>query len=143
MAWTLSVVAGLLLLWVVLVGVLYRLGRSHPDPMGLKDALRLAPDVVRLLRGLAADPSLPRGVRLRLVLLLGYLICPVDLVPDFIPVVGYADDAVIVAFALRSVVRAAGPRALDEHWPGTPQGLRAVQRLAGVADSVGPQGIEP
>lgn len=58
---------------------------------------------------------------------------PFDLVPDFIPVVGYADDAIIVAFALRSVVRKAGPEALSRHWPGTPEGLTAVQRLAGIA----------
>lgn len=55
-----------------------------------------------------------------------------DLVPDFVPVIGYADDAVVVALALRSVVRAAGPEALDRHWTGTEQGLLAIKRLAGV-----------
>ena len=81
---------------------------------------------------MAADPGVPRGVRWRLWALLAYLVLPVDLVPDFVPVVGYADDAVVVALALRSVVRSAGPEALDRHWPGTPQGLRAVRRLAGL-----------
>ena len=57
---------------------------------------------------------------------------PLDLVPDVIPVIGYADDAVIVALALRSVVKAAGPEVLDRHWPGTPQGLAALKRLARV-----------
>ncbi|MFI5693712.1 YkvA family protein [Kribbella sp. NPDC051586] len=57
---------------------------------------------------------------------------PFDLVPDFIPVIGYADDAVIVAFALRSVTRSAGPAALDRHWPGSSEGLAAVRRLAGL-----------
>ncbi|HEV7849920.1 MAG TPA: DUF1232 domain-containing protein, partial [Mycobacterium sp.] len=52
-----------------------------------------------------------------------------DLIPDFIPVIGYADDAIIIALVLRSVTRAAGPAALDEHWPGTPEGLAAVRRL--------------
>jgi uncharacterized membrane protein YkvA (DUF1232 family) len=104
------------------------------DPTSLRGALRLLPDLVRLLRRLAADPNLPRGVRVRLALLLGYLVLPIDLVPDFVPVVGYADDAVVVALALRSVVRAAGPAALDKHWPGTPDGLTAVRRLAGLPD---------
>ena len=54
------------------------------------------------------------------------------MIPDFIPVVGYADDAIIVAWVLRSVTRAAGPEALDRHWPGTPEGLQAVKRVAGV-----------
>jgi len=67
-----------------------------------------------------------------LVLLLATLASPVDLVPDFIPVVGYADDAVIVAFALRSVTRRVGTDVLDRHWPGTPDGLRAIKRFAGL-----------
>lgn len=74
----------------------------------------------------------PGGVRIRLWLLLAYLAVPFDLVPDFIPVVGYADDAVIVAFTLRSATRRAGAQALDRHWPGTPDGLAAVRRLAGL-----------
>jgi uncharacterized membrane protein YkvA (DUF1232 family) len=63
--------------------------------------------------------------------LIAYLLMPIDLVPDFIPVLGYADDAVVVALALRSVVRAAGPEALDRHWSGSEAGLAAVRRLAG------------
>ena len=89
------------------------------------------PDVLRLLKRLASDPELPRGVRWRLGALIAYLAVPIDLVPDFIPVIGYADDAVVVALALRSVVRAAGPEAIDRHWTGTEQGLAAVKRLAG------------
>ncbi|GAA1940887.1 DUF1232 domain-containing protein [Nocardioides marmoribigeumensis] len=127
-----AVVGGLVLLWVVLVGALSLVARREDDPMTLRDVVRLVPDVVRLLRRLAADPELPRGVRWRLGALLAYLLLPIDLVPDFIPVVGYADDAVVVALALRSVVRRAGPEALDRHWTGTEQGLAAVKRLAGV-----------
>ena len=93
--------------------------------------MRLLPDLVRLLRRLAADGSLPRGVRLRLWFLLGYLALPIDFVPDFIPVLGYADDAIVVALVLRSVVRRAGAEAIVRHWPGTPEGLAALQRLTG------------
>jgi uncharacterized membrane protein YkvA (DUF1232 family) len=56
---------------------------------------------------------------------------PIDLVPDFIPVLGYADDVVVVAIVLRSVIRAAGPEALERHWPGTPEGLRVIHTLCG------------
>lgn len=125
----LGVLAGLALLWVVLLVVLWR---TAPGKTGLRDALRLLPDLIGLLRRLAADPMLPRGVRIRLWLLLGYLLMPIDLVPDFIPVVGYADDAIVVALALRSVASAAGPDALERHWSGTPAGLRTVRRLAGL-----------
>jgi uncharacterized membrane protein YkvA (DUF1232 family) len=78
------------------------------------------------------DPTLPRGVRWRLSALLVYLLLPIDLVPDFIPVVGCADDAVVVALALRAVVRVAGVEALERHWPGNEQGLLVVRRLARV-----------
>ena len=63
----------------------------------LREALRLLPDLLRLLPRLAADRRPPRGVRAGLALLLAYLAFPVDLVPAFIPVLGYADDAIIVA----------------------------------------------
>lgn len=132
----LSLLSGLLLTWVALVGYLYITGRRDQDPHRLRDALGLIPDIVRLLRRLAGDSTLPRGVRIRLSLLLVYLASPIDLVPDFIPVIGYADDAIIVAIALRSVARRAGPDALDRHWTGTPQGLRAIKQVAGLDASL-------
>ena len=125
----LSVIGGLLLLWLVMLTLLWRV---RPDGMTTSAALRLLPDLVRLVRRLAADRELPRGVRVRLWLLLGYLLMPIDLVPDFVPVLGYADDAVVVALALRSVVRSAGADALARHWPGDQAGLDVVGRLAGV-----------
>ncbi|MDI6104781.1 YkvA family protein [Actinoplanes sp. NEAU-A12] len=94
--------------------------------------LRLLPDLLRLLERLAGDAGLPRGVRVRLWLLLAYLAVPIDLIPDFIPVIGYADDAIIVALALRSVARRAGPQALHRHRPGSPAGLAAVLGAAGI-----------
>ncbi len=127
----LAVAAGLLVLWLGLVGALWLAGRGR-DPITLRDAVRLLPDVLVLLRRLTTDSSLPRGVRVRLGLLVAYLLLPIDLVPDVVPVVGYADDAVLVALVLRSVVRTAGPEAIDRHWPGTPAGLLAVRRLAGL-----------
>jgi uncharacterized membrane protein YkvA (DUF1232 family) len=127
-AWSLvGVLAGLLLLWVLLVAVLWA---TKPDEVRLRELLRLLPDVLRLVRRLAADGSLPRGVRVRLWLLLAYLALPIDLVPDFIPVLGYADDAIAVALVLRSVVRRAGTEAVTRQWPGNPDGLAALRRLA-------------
>jgi uncharacterized membrane protein YkvA (DUF1232 family) len=114
-----GVAVGLGLVWVAL---LIALAAARPKDMNVTDALRLLPDTVVLLRRLAADPQLPQGVRVRLVLLLLYLILPIDLVPDFIPVLGYADDAVIVAAALRSVARRAGPEASTNIGPAPPLG---------------------
>ncbi|GII77962.1 hypothetical protein Sru01_29440 [Sphaerisporangium rufum] len=121
--------AGLLVAWLALAGALVVL---RPRGGLLREALRLLPDVLRLVRRLAADPALPRGVRVRLALLLAYLAFPLDLVPDFIPVLGYADDAIIVTAVLRSVVRRAGPQVVRRHWPGTDEGLVVLTRLTGL-----------
>ncbi|MGH3470597.1 MAG: YkvA family protein [Nocardioidaceae bacterium] len=133
----LSVAGGLVLVWLVLVGYLFAHSPHGQDQARMRDSLRLVPDVARLLRRLAADPTLPRGVRIRLALLLAYLVSPLDIIPDFIPVIGYLDDVIIVVLALRSVARRAGPDALDRHWPGTPDGLRALKRLARLDPSAG------
>lgn len=127
----LSVVGGLVLIWLALIVALWL---SKPDGNGLRDAIRLLPDLVRLLKRLAADPEMPRGVRIRLVLLTAYLALPIDIIPDFVPILGYADDAIVVALVLRSVTRRAGPDALDRHWAGTPDGLAALRRLCGLPD---------
>lgn len=128
----LLVLAGLVLVWLAVVAAFYVAARRTGEPTRLRDAVRLLPDVLRLVRRLAADDSLPRGIRWRLGLLLAYLALPIDLVPDFIPVAGYADDVLLIAWVLRSVVRAAGPEALERHWPGATQGLDVVRRLAGL-----------
>ncbi|TLP63932.1 YkvA family protein [Microbispora triticiradicis] len=130
-AWDLliGVAVALLVTWIALIGML-----AVVRPRGglLREALRLLPDVLRLVRRLAADPDLPRGVRVRLGLLLAYLAFPIDLVPDFIPVLGYADDAIVVTAVLRSVVRRAGLPAVRRHWPGTDDGFATLARLTGL-----------
>ena len=128
----LGLVAGIALLYLLLVMYLWRACRRNPDAVRMREALRLLPDLVRLISRLGADPGLPRGIRIRLLLLGLYLASPIDLIPDFIPVLGYADDAVVVAFTLRSVTRRAGSEAIERHWPGTPEGLRLIKRLAGI-----------
>ena len=128
-----AVVGGVVLVYAALLVLLALYAWRHPETVGFKDALRLLPDLLVLLRRLAADRSLPFGIRARLLLLLVYLASPIDLVPDFLPVIGYADDAIIVALVLRSVIRRAGDAPLARHWPGTPAGLALVRRLAGTA----------
>ncbi|MCI4660036.1 YkvA family protein [Cryobacterium zhongshanensis] len=130
-----GVAGGLVLVWLVLVLLLWLEQRKHSGHATLMDLLRLAPDVVRLLKRLASDSSVPIGARIWLGVLLVYLISPIDLIPDFIPVLGYADDALVVAIALRFATRRAGGDSIAKHWPGTPAGLAAVLRLAGLPSS--------
>ncbi len=124
-----TIAIGLVLTYLVLLGALLV---TRPKGNLLGEASRLLPDLLRLLRRLAADASVPRAARVRLWLLLGYLAIPIDLVPDFVPVLGYADDAIIVSLALRSVVRRAGAAVVRRHWPGTDDGLAALGRLTGL-----------
>ena len=121
--------AALGLAWIALV---IALAIARPRGGLLQEAVRILPDTLRLVHRLAADGSLPPGVRIRLGLLLVYLAMPIDLIPDFIPVIGYADDAVIVTVVLRSVVRRAGLDAVGAHWPGTEDGFTALCRLTGL-----------
>ncbi|GAA2896062.1 DUF1232 domain-containing protein [Streptosporangium fragile] len=135
-----GIIAALSVTWLLLVTTLAII---RPRGDVLREALRLLPDVLRLVRRLAADPDLPRGVRVRLVLLLAYLAFPIDLVPDFIPVLGYADDAIVVTAVLRSVVRRAGLQAVRRHWPGTDDGFAVLVRVTGLdRPSAGPQEAE-
>lgn len=129
-----SALAGLALTYVALLTALLV---ARPKGNLLGEAMRLLPDLLRLLRRVAADSTVPRGVRLRLWLLLGYLALPFDLVPDFVPVLGYADDAIIVSVVLRSVMRHADAPAIRRHWPGTDAGFDALARLAGLRLQVG------
>lgn len=126
------VLVGLVVLWVLLVAALYVGARRTGRRMSLREVVRLVPDVVRLLRRVAADPTVPRRIRVGLWLLLAYVVLPIDVVPDFIPVIGLADEAVVIAVALRYLARRLGSETLERNWPGTPDGLAAVRRLAGV-----------
>lgn len=88
------------------------------------------PDCIVLFRRLLRDELVPRRRKLLLAALIAYLAMPFDLVPDFIPVAGQLDDAIIVALVVRSVLRAGGPDLLREHWPGPQASLNALTRLA-------------
>ncbi len=125
-----SVAAALLLAWGLLLGWLWV---RRPGEMTLRESMALLPDLVRMLRGVAADPACPRLLRWRLWALVAYLALPLDLVPDFIPVLGYADDVIAVMVVLRSVVRLAGPEMIRRHWHGGGAGLSVVLRLAGAS----------
>jgi uncharacterized membrane protein YkvA (DUF1232 family) len=134
MAWwwqtLIGVAVALVLAWVALVAALLI---AKPKGSLLGEALRLLPDLLRLLRRLATDRRLPRGVRVRLALLMVYLAIPIDVIPDFIPVIGYADDAIIVTLVLRSTVRRAGLDVVRARWPGSDDGFAALCRLTGLA----------
>ena len=126
MTWLLLAAAAVLGLYALFVAVLALAGRRE-------QARALAvfiPDCVILFRRLLADERVPRSRKLLLVALIAYLATPIDLVPDFLPVVGQLDDAILVALVLRSLLRATGPEVACEHWPGPRASIDALVRLS-------------
>jgi uncharacterized membrane protein YkvA (DUF1232 family) len=97
-----------------------------------KAAAAFVPDCVVLFKRLLRDPGVGRRRKLVLAALIPYLLMPLDLVPDFIPIAGYVDDVVIVGIALRYVLRGSGPDLIEAHWPGPPASLELLLRFAGV-----------
>ena len=125
--WVLIGLGMLVLVWLAFVVALLLAGRSG-------DAGALAgfvPDCLVLVGRLVRDPRVPRRRKLLLAVLLGYLALPFDLVPDFIPVAGQLDDAIVVALVLRGLVRSGGAPLVREHWPGPERSLQLVLRLGG------------
>jgi uncharacterized membrane protein YkvA (DUF1232 family) len=115
--------------WLLLVALLW-LHRPSRELVG--PALRLIPDLVRLVRALLAEPSTPMSVRVALLALLAYLLFPIDIVPDFIPVLGSADDVILAALVLRWAGRRVGLEGLRGHWTGSEAGFEVLRRLLGI-----------
>ena len=99
------------------------------------------PQCAVLAKRLLGDPRVPRRAKVALCLLIPYLASPIDLVPDFIPVLGQLDDALLVALVLRYVVRRAGREVIEELWPGDERGLQVVLSLVPAARA--PAGTPP
>jgi len=92
--------------------------------------LRALPDLARLIARLVGDPSLPRPVKIALIAAAIYLASPFDLLPDFIPVLGYVDDLLVAAVVLDGILNYVDRRLLLKYWPGTPASLDRLGRVA-------------
>jgi uncharacterized membrane protein YkvA (DUF1232 family) len=113
--------------WIVALVVLYVLGRR----LAARRIATLVPNLVALFRGLVGDPRVPLASKLVLGAGLLWIVSPVDLVPEFVPVLGPFDDAVVGALVLRHVVRRAGADVVSSHWRGDEATLNVLLRLAG------------
>jgi len=122
------ILAGILAAWAILIGLLWAF---RPRDVGLGELLRVIPDVVRLVRRLLGDRALPIGPKLALIVLLVWLVSPIDVIPEFIPVLGPIDDVVVTVLVLRFVRRIIGLEGLRSRWPGTSDGFALLGRIIG------------
>jgi uncharacterized membrane protein YkvA (DUF1232 family) len=114
--------------WIVAVVVLFLAGRR----LAARELAALLPNLVRMCRTLLRDPRVPLGSKILVGLTVVWFVSPIDLVPEFIPVLGPVDDAIVAAFVLRHLVKRAGPEIVAGAWPGDPATLERMLRLAGV-----------
>ena len=123
-----AVLVALTLVWAAFIALLWVL---RPRGTSLRELIAVVPDLVRLLRDLVGDRSTPLDVRAVIVVLVAWIISPIDLIPEFIPVLGPFDDVVVAIVALRYVRRRLGADVLRDRWPGSPEGFAVLTRVIG------------
>lgn len=135
MTWGLagSIGASLIAAWLLFVGALWIF---RPRDVQLGQLVRIVPDVLSLVRQLIGDGSVPFGARAALVGPLVWLINPIDLIPEFIPVLGPLDDVVVAVLVLRYVRRRLGDEDLRRRWPGTPAGFELLSGVLGAPSAL-------
>ncbi|MEA2661851.1 MAG: hypothetical protein QOH08_1423 [Chloroflexota bacterium] len=115
-------------IWAVAIVVLFLVGRR----LAARELATLLPNLVRMCRTLLRDPRVPRGSKMLVGFAVLWFISPIDLVPEFIPVLGPLDDAILAALVVRHLVKRAGREVVAEAWPGDPATLERMFRLARV-----------
>jgi len=123
-----GIALGLIAAWALLVALLWVL---RPRDVRLIELLRIVPDLLRLVRDLLADRNVPLSARIALGGLLVWLLNPIDLIPEFIPVLGPLDDVIVAVLVLRYARRKIGLEELRRRWPGTPEGFALLSGILG------------
>ncbi|MCY7417318.1 MAG: DUF1232 domain-containing protein [Chloroflexi bacterium] len=126
-----GIVIGVVAVWALLL-VLFWVFRPRGVPA--REIVRIVPDVVRLIRDLVTDRTTPIDVRVVLVGLLVWIVSPIDLIPEFLPVLGPLDDGVVAIVAMRFTRRRLGTERLRAQWRGTADGLAMLERLIGTSE---------
>jgi uncharacterized membrane protein YkvA (DUF1232 family) len=110
--------------------------------MWMKEAALALPNLVKLVYRLMKDARIPRKSKMILGAILGYMVVPLDIVPDFLPVVGQADDALLLAYGIRHIIDVAGADIVLEHWDGSQDVLELVGQITGFAAGLRPKPVQ-
>jgi len=114
-------------------------GSSLQTQRLIVDAALMLPNVVKLVGRLLLDPRVPRRAKITLGLAGAYVVSPIDLIPDIIPVIGWADDVILIMFAIDSLIERAGAEIVEEHWDGPGDLLSMVREVVGLSRQVLPK----
>jgi uncharacterized membrane protein YkvA (DUF1232 family) len=114
-------------------------GASIQGRQLVKDAAFMLPNLVKLVARLLRDPRVPRRSKIALGLAAAYVASPIDLIPEFIPVIGWADDVIFMLMAIDSLIERAGPEIVEEHWDGPGDLLGLIRDVLGLARNVVPR----
>lgn len=114
-------------------------GRSIQGRQLVTDAVMMMPNIIKLIGRLLKDPRVPRRAKITLGLAAAYVMSPIDLVPEVIPVLGWADDVIVVMFAIDSLIERAGRSVVEEHWDGPGDLLSLVRDVVGLSRNVIPR----
>ena len=120
--------------WLAAIAALIAVGRRSPA----RELATLIPNLVMLFKGMLRDPRVSRGSKGWLWFAIVWLVSPIDLIPEFVPVAGPLDDAIVAALVLRHVLKRTDPSVLSEHWRGEPATLAKILRLANIRSVDGP-----
>jgi uncharacterized membrane protein YkvA (DUF1232 family) len=128
LGWVAGVAVALVAVWVLLLLLFWLL---RPKDVPVREVVRVIPDVLRLLKALVTDGSVPLDARIVLVGLIAWILSPIDLIPEFIPGLGPLDDVIVAVVALRYVRRRIGIDGIQTRWAGSDDGLRLLVRVIG------------
>ncbi len=114
-------------------------GRSLQARQLMQDAVLMMPNLVKLVTRLLKDPRVPRRAKITLGIAAAYVASPIDLIPEMIPVIGWADDVLIVMFALDALIDRAGEEVVEELWDGPGDLLSLVRDIVGLSRNLVPR----
>ena len=114
-------------------------GRSLQGRQLMQDAVFMMPNLVKLVARLLKDPRVPRRAKITLGIAAAYVASPIDLIPEIIPVIGWADDVLIIMFALDALIDRAGEEVVEELWDGPGDLLSLVRDIVGISRNLVPR----